>query len=171
MACFIMPVERIPFFSLSFPWVEPLYCDYRGHTRWPFVGFPQGGRLPEPLLPWEDFVFHVIFAEAEAQSNQNMTSNGSMGHPISWGNGIILPHIYLVEPISEALHFWSTFRSWYNLRRAHSALQLSKHCFVFFSPWELLPSAFPQGERSRASCVGWMLTWEAGKASGPSWLI
>lgn len=26
-------------------------------------------------------------------------------HPISWGNGITLPHIYLVEPISEALHF------------------------------------------------------------------
>lgn len=97
--------------------------------------------------------------------------NESMGHPISWGNGIILPYIYLVEPISEALHFWSTFRPWYNLRRAHSALQLSKHCFVFFSPWELLPPTSPQGERSRASCVSWVLMWEAGKASSPSWLM
>lgn len=95
----------------------------------------------------------------------------SQWHPISWRNGIILPYIYLVEPISEALHFWSTFRPWYNLRRAHSALQLSKHRFVFFSPWELLPPASPQGERSGASCVGWVLTREAGKASGPSQLM
>lgn len=111
MACFIRPVERISFSSLSFPWAKPLYCDYKGHTHWLFVGHLKEQDYQNPFFPWENFVFHVIFPDAEAQSNQNMSSNESMGHPISWGNGITLSHIYLEEPNSETLHFWSTFRS------------------------------------------------------------
>lgn len=101
------------------------------------------------FLHWENFTLCVIFfLELRPKAPKISPWSKSMGKPTIYKNAITLPHIYLGKLISEALHFWSTFRPQHNLRKAHSALQLSKHCFVFFSLWELLPPASPKGKRA-----------------------
>jgi len=103
-----MQSSQNPLFLFFLPTSKALFLRAR-LTGQPFVGCPQGAGLAEP---WEKrfflgkiLSFVSFFLQLRPKAARIRPLNESMGRPISWGNGIIRPHVYLAEPISEALHF------------------------------------------------------------------